>query len=213
MVLDDSRNEQRRFAEHYSQMDDNELLKIALQPWALSDAAWEALDDELDRRDLELPEPEPPPQTISPDKRNLFLLRQFRDLPEALLAKGSLDSAGIEAFLADDNTVRVDWLWSNLLGGIKLLVDAENAEAANEILSQPIPDSFDVDDVEDYQQPRCPQCQSLDVSFEELYKPIAYGSLIVGLPFPVHRKGWICQSCRHTWQEQEDNAPDEAEAS
>jgi len=211
MVLDDSRDEQRRFAEHYSQMGDDELLKIALQPWALSDAAWEALDDELDRRDLELPEPEPAPQTVSPDKRNLFLLRQFRDLPEALLAKGSLNSAGIEAFLADDNTVRVDWLWSNLLGGIKLLVDAENAEAANEILSQPIPDSFDVDDVEDYQQPRCPQCQSLDVSFEELYKPIAYGSLIVGLPFPVHRKGWICQSCRHTWLQ--DDAPDEAEAS
>jgi hypothetical protein len=74
-----------------------------------------------------------------PDKRNLFLLRQFRDLTEALLAKGSLDSAGIETFLADDNTVRVDWLWPNLLGGIKLLVDAENAEAADEILNQPYP--------------------------------------------------------------------------
>jgi hypothetical protein len=192
-------------------MSDGELLKLALQPWALSDAGWEALDDELDRRDLELPEPEPPPQIASADKRNLFLLRKFRDLPEALLAKGSLDSAGIETFLADDNTVRVDWLWSNLLGGIKLLVDKENAEAANEILNQPIPESFDVDDVEDYQQPCCPQCQSLDVSFEELYKPIAFGTLIVGLPFPVHRKGWICHSCRHTWQDAE--AADKAEAS
>ena len=211
MIPDSSKDEQRIFARHYSQMSDGELLQIALRPWALNDAAWEALDDELDRRDLEPPEPEPAP--VAPEKRNLILLRKFRDLPEALLAKGSLDSAGVESFLGDDNTIRVDWLWSNLLGGIKLLVDAENAETANEILNQPIPESFDVDDIEDYQQPRCPQCRSLDVSFEELYRPIAYGSLIVGLPFPVHRKGWICQSCRHTWQEQEDDAPDEAEAS
>ena len=122
MVPEHSNDEQHRFAEHYAQMSDGELLTLALQPWALSEAAWEALDDELDRRDLELPEPEPAPQTLRPEKRNLILLRQFRDLPEALLAKGSLDSAGIETFLADDNTVRVDWLWSNLLGGIKLLV-------------------------------------------------------------------------------------------
>src|SRR6266852_3060261 len=103
MIPDSSKDEQRRFAQHYSQMSDGELLEIALQPWALSDAAWEALDDEFDRRDLELPEPEPPPQTVAPDKRNLVLLRAFRDLPEALLAKGSLDSARIESVLADDN--------------------------------------------------------------------------------------------------------------
>jgi len=182
-------------------MGDGELLKIALQPWALSDSAWEALEDELDRRDLELPEPEPTPQTVAPEKRSLFLLRKFRDSPEALLAKGSLDSAGIESFLGDENMVRLDWFISNLLGGIKLLVNAEDAAVANEILNQPIPENFDVEGIGDFQQPRCPQCQSVDVSFEELYKPLAYGSLFVSLPVPVHRKGWICQSCRHTWQE------------
>jgi hypothetical protein len=209
MVTGGSKDEQRLFARHYAQLSDEELLEIALQPWALSDAAWEALEDELDHRALEPPEPEPVP--IAPEKRNLVLLRRFRDLPEALLAKGSLDSSGMESFLADDNVVRVDWLWSNLLGGVKLLVDAENVEAANEILNQPIPENFDAGGFEEYQQPRCPRCQSLDVSFEELYKPLAYGSLFVGLPLPVHRKGWICQSCRHTWQE--DDAQNDAAAS
>jgi hypothetical protein len=206
MIPSGSKDEQRLFARHYSQLSDGELLEIALQPWTLSDAAWEALEDELDRRELEPPEPEPTP--IAPEKRSLVLLRRFRDLPEALLAKGSLDSSGIESVLADDNVVRVDWLWSNLLGGVKLLVDAENVETANEILNQPIPENFDAGGFEDYQQPRCPRCESLDVSFEELYKPLAYGSLFVGLPLPVHRKGWICQSCRYTWQEhdRENNA-------
>jgi len=66
--------------------------------------------------------------------RDLVTVRRFRDLHEALLAKGSLDSAGIESFLADDNMVHMDWLMSNLLGGVKLRVESANLEAANEIL-------------------------------------------------------------------------------
>ena len=188
-----------KFAQHYSQMSDADLLEIALRPWALSDAAWEALEDELELRDLDLPEPEPAPQVVAPEKRNLVTVRKFRDLPEALLAKGSLDSAGIESVLVDDNMVRMDWLISNLLGGVKLQVDPENVQAANAILDQPIPEDLDFEGIEDYQQPRCPKCRSLDVSFEELYQPLAFASLLVSFPLPVHRKGWICRACRHTW--------------
>ena len=54
------------------------------------------------------------------DVRNLVSIRQFRDLPEALLAKGCLESAGIECFFRDDNLVRLDWFISNFIGGIKL---------------------------------------------------------------------------------------------
>ncbi len=176
-----------KFAEYYSVMSDGELLEIALRPWLLSDAAWDALEDELDLRGLDLPEPEPAPQISAAEKRDLVTVRKFRDLPEALLAKGSLDSAGIESILVDDNMVRMDWLISNLLGGVKLQVDPENVMAANAILDQPIPEDLDFEGVEEYQQPRCP---------------------IVGLPFPVHRKGWICRTCRHTWLEDESDAVD-----
>ena len=68
--------------------------------------------------------------------RELITIRNFRDLHEALLAKGSLESSGIESFLADENMVHMDWLISNLLGGVKLKVDAANAEAAVEILDR-----------------------------------------------------------------------------
>jgi hypothetical protein len=54
------------------------------------------------------------------EKSDLLTLRKFRDLPEALLAKGALESAGIESQLVDDNMIRMDWFISNLLGGIKL---------------------------------------------------------------------------------------------
>jgi len=51
----------------------------------------------------------------------LVTLQHFRDVPEALLAKGKLESAGIACALADGNLVRMDWLLSNAIGGIRSL--------------------------------------------------------------------------------------------
>jgi len=79
------------------------------------------------------------------DFRELVTIRQFRILHEAHFAKGSLDSSGIESFLADDNMVHMDWLMSNLLGGVKLQVAAADAATATEIL-----DTFDNEDVDDF---------------------------------------------------------------
>jgi hypothetical protein len=81
--------------------------------------------------------------------RELVTIRKFRDLPEALLAQGRLESSGVESFLFDDNMVRMDWLISNLLGGIKLKVEEANVEIAEEILNQEISDDFDSSEPED----------------------------------------------------------------
>ena len=135
----------------------------------------------------------------------VITIRKFRDLPEALLAKGSLESAGIECFLVDDNMVRLDWFISNLIGGVKLQVAAEDVAEATEILNLPTPETFEVEGSGVYQQPHCPNCNSIDVSFAELNKPVAYASAWVGLPLPIHRKAWKCHACRVEW---EDIGPD-----
>jgi hypothetical protein len=136
-------------------------------------------------------------------------IRKFRDLPEALLAKASLESAGIEALLVDDNVIRLDWFWSNLMGGIKLQVVQKDAVAANGILDQPIPEGFDVSGVGEYQQPRCPRCRSLDVSFQELDEPVAYVSAYFGVPIPWKRRAWRCHLCKAEWEESEDQGAGE----
>ncbi|MGB8590836.1 MAG: DUF2007 domain-containing protein [Candidatus Acidiferrales bacterium] len=128
-------------------------------------------------------------------------LCEFRDLPEALVAKGILDSAGIECLLGDENTVRMDWFWSNAIGGVKLWLRRQDVAAAVALLDEKIPDGFDVDGVGEYEQPKCERCGSLDVSFEELNRPVAYSSLFVGLPFPLKHRGWRCHSCGHKWPE------------
>jgi hypothetical protein len=59
----------------------------------------------------------------SPYENQPFLiLRRFRDIPQALLFWSIVNSAGIDSFLVDENTIRMDWFWSNFLGGIKLCV-------------------------------------------------------------------------------------------
>ncbi|HJT70924.1 MAG TPA: hypothetical protein VJ731_12040 [Terriglobales bacterium] len=199
--MSDFEFDKEEFATRYRSMSDGELLELALKSAGLSEPAWEALEDEFDRRDLEFPEPDPSLQPETPEIRNLTMLKRFRDLPEALLAQGKLASEGIESYLADNNTVRMDWLWSNLVGGVKLLVAAEDANPANQVLDQPIPEEINFDGVAEYQQPRCPKCQSLDINFEELYKPIAYGSLFVNFPIPMQRSGWTCHTCGNTWHE------------
>jgi hypothetical protein len=199
--------ERARIAGVYSAMSDEELGQIAQSTDELSDAAREALQAETARRRQALAAL-PAAGVDVVELGDLVTLRQFRDLPEALLAKGSLESAGIESQLVDDNMIRMNWFISNLLGGIKLKVHAEDVEAANEILNQPIPETIEVEGVGSYAQPKCPRCQSLDVSFRELDKFFSYGSAYVGVPIPVYHQAWTCRACGNEWDDH-DAAPSE----
>ncbi len=194
----------QRLAKLYSSRTNDELLQIAEDRSALTDIAQRALDDEMGRRGLE----SAGGQSDEVEFRHMLTIAKFRDLPEALLAQGNLNSAGIEGVLLDDNLVRLDWLWSNAVGGIKLQVRAEDAGEATEMLNQPIPEGFEIEGVGDYRQPECPKCKSLDVTFQEIYKPVAYASLWVGVPLPFQRKGWKCRTCGNEW---ESNDPGESE--
>ena len=202
--------ERERLAGVYRTMSNEELETSAATAYELSELAQEVLEAEISARGLNIPIA-PPPGIDVYELNETVTLRQFRDLPEALLAKGSLESAGIQAYLVDDNMIRMDWFYSNLLGGIKLKVRPDDADAAHEILAQPIPDAIEVEGVGRYEQPRCPKCQSLDVSFRELNKLVSYGSAYLGVPVPVHTKAWTCHACQTAWEEQT-GGPSESDA-
>jgi hypothetical protein len=230
MTMIDPEQERRRLEAFYAAQMDGELEQVAGQAYELTDLARQALRAELAKRGLTPafieqaplpPKPEPQPGDPPPlpeveeatdesgvvEFRDMVTIRQFRDLPEALLAKGSLDSTGIDCALADDNTVRIDWLWSNAVGGVKLLVGREDVDEAEQVLSQPIPQNFDVTGVGDYEQPRCPKCASLDITFQELY-PAAYVSIWF-VPIPLQHKAWHCRACNADWED--DGVPGPAE--
>jgi Putative prokaryotic signal transducing protein len=126
------------------------------------------------------------------------MLRRFRDLPDPLAVKSILDSAGIECLLGDENVVRLDWFWSNLVGGVKLWVRQQDMDQAENLIEQSIPEEFSVEGVGDFKQPRCPICGSFDVSLEQVNKSVALISASVGLPIPLKPKRWRCRSCGHS---------------
>jgi ribosomal protein S27E len=183
MTMPMPEQERGRIAGVYSAMSDEELSQIAGSGDELSAIAQETFRAEVARRGLKITIAPPGGEDVF-EFNETVTLRQFRDLPDALLAKGSLESAGIQAYLVDDNMIRMDWFISNLLGGIKLKVRAEDAEAASEILNQPIPEMLDVEGVGNFEQPKCPRCQSLDVAYME------------------YKQGWTCNACGNEWEEQ-----------
>ena len=66
----------------------------------------------------------------------LVTICQFGNLAEALMAKGCLESAGIECFLADSNMA---WMDSPLVRGMRLQVSPDDVETAVEILDHSAP--------------------------------------------------------------------------
>jgi hypothetical protein len=189
------------YEERYREMSDGELDLIASDMNDLTEAAREAMRSELTRRGKEVP------RTMHGEweTEEPVVVAQFLNLYEALLAKGQLNSAGIASSLRDDNMVRIDWFISNLLGGVKLAVPPAEADEARELLAQPIPENFDVDGVGEYAQPRCPKCNSVDISHESLDKPYAYGSAWAGVPIPFGANRWRCAECGHKWEGTEED--------
>lgn len=176
-------NERERLASFYAVLSDEELIKIGSQFESLTDEAQMLLREEFERRSLDAPVLEEPLEAFQ--LQELATVRKFRDLPEAMTAKSVLDSAGIPSLLRDENTVRMHWMWSNLLGGIRLQVRPEDVEDADTLLSQPVLETIELGEGERYLQPRCPRCQSLDISLAPL--------LI------VPRGYWLCYNCGEEW--------------
>ncbi len=212
----DPGKERRRLAEEYARMSDGELERLAEEAPSLTEIAREVLERELSRRKLQVGLQEAPVEVTEEPAPQLVTLRKYLNVQEAWLAKSVLDSAGIECRLGDENTIRMDWFWSNLLGGVKLWVREEDAEQAASLLDQERPEAFDVEGVGEYEQPRCPNCGSMDITFEGLNKPAAYGTLAgtwftgVVPAIPIKRSGWKCNTCGHAWAEIAEGAEPES---
>ncbi len=104
----------------------------------------------------------------------------------------------------------MDWLYSNMIGGLRLQVAKADVEAAEAILSQPMPESFATEDGSLYEQPKCPRCQSLDISFERDSPEIPAASILVlGFPLPPRMvDAWKCHACGLLWQDDADESSD-----
>ena len=185
-------------AAQYAQMSETELMELAGSYDGLVEIAQVALRAEFARRGLEPPLVEDPEVL---DFRRLVTVRHYRDLPNAFLGRSLLESAGISAWIADEHLVRMDWFYSNLVGGLRLQVDECNEEAAREILEEAPPGTITYGQGEVFVQPICPKCGSAEITLgdgtERGRSLVAL--YVLAIPVPPREAAWHCEACGAQW--------------
>ncbi len=109
----------------------------------------------------------------------------FSTPAEAQVALTRLEGSGLHPVIRDEFTVTFNWLLSNAIGGVKIDVPDEEAEAAREILALPPQEEGVL---------RCPHCGSSDTKVRELS---AFGAicLVLKLPYPIRHVVVDCRAC------------------
>lgn len=130
----------------------------------------------------------------------LVTIAQFRDLPEAGLAKSKLESAGITCFLDNEFTIGANWLYSNALGGVKLNVPEENAEEAKAMLEETTESIASEESEEHLEDSACPICGSTEIEAKNFTRKFAALTLIFSLPLLLFWKRYSCKNCGHRWK-------------
>jgi hypothetical protein len=91
----------------YRSMDEAQLIELAQEYDRLTEVAQSTLRAEFAARKLEPPELRGPRPYL--ESQQLAVVGRYRDLPQAQMAKSLLESAGIECYLRDENTIRIEW--------------------------------------------------------------------------------------------------------
>ncbi len=143
--------------------------------------------------------------TLPPDK--LKIVARFLTAPKAHLARNRLEQEGIQAFLDSEHHITMDWMISNALGGVKLLVRSRDLEIAEKILSHKGPPVRNEDtgdptkfDVSRESELMCPNCNSQQVQHQPIGRKLVFISiLLLGFPLLFIKRSLACPDCGHRW--------------
>jgi hypothetical protein len=113
---------------------------------------------------------------------------------EAQIAWSRLDAEGIPAYIADEHTINMQWLYSNALGGVRLQVPEMHLDEARRILSED--GQAALLEITGTTEPQCPRCGGRDTEFYQIGKRWAF-LVFIGIGFPLFpvKNGIRCKSC------------------
>ena len=118
----------------------------------------------------------------------LVTISKFLSLGEAKLAQGKLVSAGISAFVCDENMHAM--YMGMVLGSVRLQVPDSQVVRALEVLDDFEPQGtglteFDSDDDDDLEEVACcPECESLEIREVPITNPRQIMLWSAAIPFP-----------------------------
>lgn len=120
------------------------------------------------------------------------VLQSFPNYIEAHIAMGRLEEENIRCWLKDENTVTIDPILTNAVGGIKLMVAASQAGRALDLLQQY--------STERKSRQACPHCSSNDIELVSTpRKAVNWLTALAGFFFGDYAIGaskvWHCFHC------------------
>lgn len=197
-------DEQRELKKIMSELVDEELLRIINIDHA--DYRQDALNcakQELAARGIPFDEPRVEREINEPEiplTVEMVTAASFTAPYEAHLAKGRLEANSIAAFIADEYTAGMNWLFSNAIGGVKVQVDKRDLEVALKILVLKGEQDAIAPEI-DGSWGEYPKCGSKMVEFTLSRRgPVLLSWLFLGFPLLFSSKKLRCLSCNHVWK-------------
>ena len=130
---------------------------------------------------------------------DLVVVQSYSFPHEASIARASLENAGIFAEVADEHTINANWLLSNAIGGVKVLVHRDQVDQAQKILAEDR--SEELENQFGGTKETCPSCNRQSVEPHTKGKLPAYLVwLLLGFPILFVRHGWRCNDCDEFWE-------------
>jgi DNA-directed RNA polymerase subunit RPC12/RpoP len=119
---------------------------------------------------------------------------------EANLVKSGLDAFGIHAILIDEHTINANWVWSNLLGGVKVQVSESEIEDARRLIQAEPADEQDEKDAWADTGIACPTCSSSNTRYFLDKRESFLTWLVLGFPALPTVSKRACTNCGHKWR-------------
>jgi hypothetical protein len=131
---------------------------------------------------------------MTPEKKSQWVtLKSFNTTIEAHLARGMLESEGVEAVIRDEHTISIRPYLSQALGGVRLDVLEEDFERARELLDVPS------------MQPEpklCQHCGGKGIAVTDPKGNLAaiLTTLFTVVPGHLLKPKFRCAQCGHEWR-------------
>lgn len=147
----------------------------------------------------------------------IIVFETFYNPIEANIVKSRLLDSGLQCFLSDENSVVINPLFTQALGGVKLHILERDFEKATDVLREEgfAPGFAMISDGGEEEVPlketastglKCPNCESAHVGYVQATKK-RFGILTVFISFmlmvyPFHvNKTYHCFDCEHEFEE------------
>ena len=121
----------------------------------------------------------------------------FRDLPIAELARTKLESEGVYSFLLNKHHIGVNWMYSQVLGGVKLQVNATDFDIAQKILNTDESAYLNNDCLnfpKANEKDLCDRCHSSNIECIK-YSRLSGAIMLLGIPLLFWGTRLKCKDC------------------